>query len=454
MRESVGVLGEEGLMVWFTASQSVETDEVSVQIDFASNESVSPECIEREGMAEQFERTVLVGATQEDDLAAGMKREVGLPWLGEGHAWWSGIDAESGASAAGSDELGRLDLESKQGVMLKARPDLGLPAAVVALDGSLEAGLARRSEDGNDLKGEAEADDSADGVGKLMSALEASVIVKLRVGGQADALPVGSQRLEGLPSGDEGPGPGLHQATVERDGVEDLDIDSAANDKAGDDVEAIQLGFALSHWWQVPTSRRGLATNPSAPIQGASAQQDPCDCAHRRHGVVALCEQLAMDRGITELSQRAGLLESLASGEDDLFGRDGYSVGGLVRAERSIAPRDAVQPLSSGSGNPSLNSRAADPELAGDPPSAPPRPNGRDDGPTLLFDGVFLPSSFLRGSLEEILLVTETLPESNPSDNQAVEADRGMESRRVRRLPTPLGKRCPFPTAPTASTHY
>jgi len=328
-------------MVWFASSEGVEADEFGVQIDLASDESVSPERIEREVVAEQVEGAVWVGATQEDDLATRVEREIWLPCFGKGCSWRGSFDSESRTNAAGLDVFGRLDLECKQGVMLEARPDFGLPAAVVALDGSLEAGLTRRGEDGDDLKGEAEANDAADGVGKLMSALEAGVVVELSVGGQADVLPVGSQRLKGLSGGDEGPGPRLHQAAVKRDAVKDFDIDSAANDKAGDDVEAIQFGVALGDLGQVPTWRWSWAPYSSAPVQGPSPQQDTSDRAHRRQRTVALCHQLAMDRRISELSQRAGVLESLASGENALFRRGRHPVGRLARTGRSIAPLDA-----------------------------------------------------------------------------------------------------------------
>lgn len=332
--------------------------------------------------------------------------------------------------------------------MLEARPDFGLPAAVVTLDGSLEAGLARRGEDGDDLKGEAEANDAADGVGKLMSALEAGVVVELSIGGQADVVPVGQKRLESFPSGDEGPGPGLHQAAVERDGVENLDIDSAANDKAGDDVEAIQFGVALGDLGQVPAARRGRVAYPSAPIQSTSPQQDPSDRANRRQRVAALHEQLPMDRHVAELSQRTSVLESLASRENDLFDRRGRSVGWLMRARRSIGPLDTVQALPDSPGNPSLNGRAADMKLTRDSSSAPSRPNGRHDGATSLLDGVFLPSSLLRGFLELISLSPKTLLKASPPDDQAVEADVMWKAADYGAFPHPLENAARFPQLP------
>ncbi len=434
-------------MFWFASSEGIKADEVGVQIDFASDEAVRPERIEREAMTEQVNRAVLVCAAQEDDLAAGMEREIWLPCLGEGCSSWSSFDTQCGAGTAGLDVFGGLDLEGKQGVVLEARPDFGLPAAVVALDGSLEAGLTRRGEDGDDLKGEAEANDAADGVGKLMSALEAGVVVELSVGGQADVLPVGLQGLKGLSGGDEGPGPRLHQAAVERDAVEDFDIDSAANDKVSDDVEAIQFGVALGHWRQVPAWRRSWAAHSPAPIQGAPPQKDSSDRSNRWQRTVALCEQLTMDRRIAELSQRAGVLEPLTSRENKLFRRGRHPIGRLARAGWPIAPLDPVQPLLGSSRHPSRDGRAADMELMRDLSSAASRPNGRNDGTALPFDGVFLPPSLLCGYLEEILF-SQTLAKSKPSSNQAVEADGVWKAAEYGAFPHPLENATRFPQLP------
>lgn len=435
-------------MIWVTSSEGVEADEVGVQVDLTSDESVCPKRIEREAVTEQVERAGLIGAAQEDDLAAGMERQIRLPRFREGRSWRGGFDSKSGTGAAGLDVLGGLDLEGKQRVVLEARPDLCLPAAVIALDGGLEARLARRGKDRDDPESEAESDDATDGVGILVSALEAGVVVELGIGGQADVLPVGQQRLESFPSGDEGSGPGLHQAAVEGDGVEDFDIDSAANDKAGDDVEAIQFGVPLGHLRQVPTSRRGGMPDSSTPIQGASPQQDPSDRANRRQRTEALFQQLTMDRRIAELSQGTRVFESLASGENDLFDRGGHPVGWPVRARRAITPLDAVQSLPGSPGNPSLDGRTTDMELTRDPSSAPSRPDGRNDGAAFLFDGGFLPTSLLRKFLEEILLFSKTLPKSKPSGNQAVEADGVWKAAEYGAFPHPLENAARFPQLP------
>ena len=435
-------------MVWITSSEGVEADEVGIQVDLTSDKSVCPEWIEREAVTEQVERAGLIGATQKDDLAVGMERQIWLPCIREGRSRRGGFDSKGGTGAACLDKLGGLDLEGEQRVVLEARPDLGLPAAVIAFDGGLEARLARRGKDRDDPKSKTESDDATNGVGILVSALEASVVVELSVGGQADVLPVGQQRLESFPSGDERSGPGLHQTAVERDGVEDLDIDSPANDKAGDDVEAIQFGVAPGNLRQIPTSRRSGMTNSSTPIQSAPPQQDPSDRANGWQRTVALFQQLAMDRRIAKLPQGAGIFESLAGGENNLFDRGGHSVGWPVRTRRTITPLDAVQSLSISPGSPSLNGREADTELTGDPPSAQSRPDGRDDGTTCLFDGSFLPTALLRRLLEEIPLFSETLPKSKPSEDQAVEADGVWKAAEYGAFPHPLENAARFPHLP------
>jgi hypothetical protein len=122
-----------------------------------------------------------------------------------------------------------------------------------------------------------------------------------------------------------------------------------------------------------------------------------------------------MDRHIAELSQRAGVLEPLTSCENKLFRRGRYPIGRLARAGRPIAPLDPVQPLLGSPRHPSRDGRPADMELMRDLSSAASRPNGRNDGTALPFDGVFLPPSLLCGYLEEILFFPKTLAKSKPS---------------------------------------
>src|SRR6202035_2379717 len=107
----------------------------------------------------------------------------------------------------------------------ETRPDRGLPAAVVVLDGGLEAGLARRRENGRDAQRQAEPDDAPDGVGMSVGAGEDPVVVELRVGGQAGRAPVLQERIHGVFRGDSAAWPGGRQAAVQADGVENLDVD-------------------------------------------------------------------------------------------------------------------------------------------------------------------------------------------------------------------------------------
>ena len=155
-----------------------------------------------------------------------------------------------------------------------------------------------------------------------------------------------------------------------------------------------------------------------------------------------------MDRRISELSQRAGVLESLASGENALFRRGRHPVGRLARTGRSIAPLNAVQALTGGPGNPSLNGAETDTVLMGDLPSASPAVNRGNDGTTLFFDRVFLPSSFLRGSFEETFLFLRTLAEAKPVDNQTVEADGVWKAAEYGAFPHPLENAARFPQLP------
>src|SRR5688572_30978724 len=119
--------------------------------------------------------------------------------------------------------------------MLKPIPDLGLPPPVVALDSCLEAGLLRRSEDRYDTKTQAKAHHATDGVTMLVRSLEAGVVVELGIARQTRCTPMSNEIFHSTSSGDWAfARPGRHQASIDRDAVEYLNVNSATNNKAFD----------------------------------------------------------------------------------------------------------------------------------------------------------------------------------------------------------------------------
>src|SRR5512135_1782879 len=90
-------------------------------------------------MTQQLDAALRVGASQEDEPTLRPGLQVQPPVLGEGTPTRGRLDPRRGTQAAGGHELPRLLAQAVERVMDEAGPDLRLPAAVVALDGRLEA---------------------------------------------------------------------------------------------------------------------------------------------------------------------------------------------------------------------------------------------------------------------------------------------------------------------------
>jgi hypothetical protein len=392
-RELVGELGKEGLDGGFAAPEGVEAKGFGVQIDFATNEAVNPKRVNAEEMPKQPDLAVVIGASKEDDLAHRRSLKVLMPGAREGSSRRSDQDAFGSTSSGGGDEPGGLILERFQGVVVKASPDLGLPAAVVAFDGGLEAGLARRREDRSHLEGEADPADTTEVIGIVMSTLEPGVVVELNVTGKTELAPVLDQSRHTGPRGDRGSGPGSRQGTVKRDGVKDFHIDSAFNDKAFDDVEAIGLELSGSDLGQVPAAWRAWPAHPWVAIQSSSSFQDSANRANRRDPAVSLPAQLPVDGDITVLSQVACLPKLLAQLQDFLFDIRRDTVGGLAgRSRGTVGPVDAFQAFSFSPAHPAVHRRVAQPKGPGDRPQRTTPADGRNHGPTKPLNRVFLRS--------------------------------------------------------------
>jgi hypothetical protein len=121
-------LSKQGLSYWLTSPEGVEPDDVGVQIDLGSDKPVRPGGVEGEGVAQQCGSPLVIGTPQEDEAAVRGSRQVAGPLLGERAASRRTVEPGGGPAAAGRDELGRLDLQRRQGLVVEARPDLRLPA--------------------------------------------------------------------------------------------------------------------------------------------------------------------------------------------------------------------------------------------------------------------------------------------------------------------------------------
>src|SRR6266516_3401830 len=123
---------------------------------------------------------------------------------------------------------------------------IGLPAAVEILHGSLKPRLTRRSKDRGDVQAQAETADPPDGIGELVRSLKARIVIELSVGGQSAGTPMLDEGVGGPSGGDRALRPGGDQAPVQRDPIQDFHFDSPFDHQAFDDVEAVKLALASS----------------------------------------------------------------------------------------------------------------------------------------------------------------------------------------------------------------
>jgi hypothetical protein len=392
-RQVVIDLSEEGLEMGFAAPEGIEADLVGVEVDFAADEAVRPEGINGEGVSEQVDVAMVVGTSEEDDFP-GMKLKGWLPGMGEGLSERGVQKPFGGAGTGSSDELVGLTLKRLQGLMVEATPDLGLPAAVVAFDGGLEARLAGWREDRGHLEGQAQPGDSADVIGVLVSALEPGVVVELGVAGQTDLTPVFHQGDVRRFCRDDGSWPGGGQAAVKGDGVKDLDIDSAFNDKAGDDIEAIGFELAGGDIGQIPAAWRRWTPHSSFAVQSSPPLQNATDRPNRRDLAVASLNQLSPNGDITKLSKITTFFEFVAKPEDLFFHVVADPIGGTAGSRRLVRPVHSSQAFFPGSADPSSHGGITHPKTTRDRSDRSAPTDGSDDVMAKLSARVFLNPCF------------------------------------------------------------
>lgn len=449
-RELVRDLSDQGLVLWLSSSEGVEADGVGVEVDFTADEAMRPEWVDGEGTTKQANLTMIVGASEEDDLASRMSLKVLPPRLREGLSEGSGQDAFGGSGSGSGHELGGLILKSLKRSVVEASPDLGLPAAVIAFDGGLEAGLAGWSEDRYHLEGETKTGDTAEVVGILVGSLEPRVVVELGIAGQTDLAPVFDQGQGSPLRSDGGSRPGGCQAAMKGDGIKGLDVDSALNDKAGNDVDAIGFHLAGGDWGQVPTARRRWAPHPLTAVQSSPPLQDTTDSANGGDLAMSSLDELPPDGEITVLSQIACLLQFSAKPQNLFFGMTADSISWLAaRTGRAVRPVHAFQPLSLGAANPAMNRGGAQSKPLGDRPDRNTSTDGSDHGSAASLDRVFLrPCSLLLGRrADHVRRVGPSRPLTGP---WPVEADVVWKAAEYGAFPHHLENAARFPHLPQA----
>ena len=192
---------------------------------------------------------------------------------------------------------------------MEALPNFRLPASVEAFDSGLETGFPWRSKDCGHSQAQAKADDSSDGVFKLMSALKTSVVVKLDIGRQPKGSPVLNQGLDNRMSEDGAIWPRGDQPSVERNYVKNFDSDSAFDDQSLDDIEAIQFASSRCHVGQVPAGWRRWMASSIPTIQRTTPLQNTPNGAQCGNRNCPSCDQFSLNSLSSVFSQDADVLE-------------------------------------------------------------------------------------------------------------------------------------------------
>jgi hypothetical protein len=335
---------DELLIVWLPASQAVKTDLVIGEIDFSSDETMSPKRIKEIISSLNFDVTALVGATQIDDSALERKLVIGLPVLGEWPSCRSRVDAWRRAEACRGSKAVGTSLDGIMVVMQESLPDLLLPAAVEALDDGLEAGLMGWGEDRGDAQLQAEADDTTKGITKLTCSAKDGVVVKLSIFRESMSTPMGNQRLGGGLGGPGGSDPTGTQACLQTDAGQDIDAGATTQTKVFDEVEAIDVGLSGSDAWQVPAFGRGRPAHSSPSIESTAPQEDSSDGTDGGNLLESTSLEGQPDRDGAVLTQVALVAELLANSEDQILDASRRGVFDAPTTTGTARPHDAFQP--------------------------------------------------------------------------------------------------------------
>lgn len=343
----------------FSSSQRIEANEARVQVDLSSDQTMRPVSIHRKAMPQKTNLSLLVSPAQENNVAVRACLEIQLPAIGKRLPCWSLLDAASESVVIGSYVPGRLCLHRRERVVMKALPDFSLPAGIVAFDGRLKAGFLDRGKDGDDFQAQAKSHDTANGVPKLMSPLETSVIIELSVSREPKDAPMLGEGFRSVSGRDGGIRPRGHQSTVQGDSVKDLHINAAFDHEAFNNVEAVEFTSPLCHVRQIPARRWWSMTKTAAAIQNAPTFQDTADCANGGNADNATVEQLATDCHSAILAQGTGCFKLAANRQHQLL-RGRTRTLNPVRDRRPISPVHFIQGLILSAFKPSFNRSESD----------------------------------------------------------------------------------------------
>ncbi len=168
----VRMFTELGLVRRLAATQGEHANFGFLKMNFGSDESMCPMGVNQKGVAQHLDLATVIGAAYEDHATLGMFLQVEVPGGGKRPARRSAVHALAVAQVGGADVVAGPFSQGSQGGGQETQPDFFLPKAVEGFDGGLEAGFARRRKHGDDVQGQAQADDASERVGKVMGPLE------------------------------------------------------------------------------------------------------------------------------------------------------------------------------------------------------------------------------------------------------------------------------------------
>src|SRR5689334_3872565 len=307
---------EERLPTGLASAECVKANALCVQVKLGAHEAVLPGGVDFETSAQERNSPEFICAAEIHDATAQWSLEIQLPSGGKWPPWRRAGKACGPTKAVRLDVGGGALLQLSQRRVLEARPYLGLPSAVVALNGRLESEFPRWRKHRDHVKCEAQPDNAPERVAELMRSLETGVVIELRVDGQPETAPMLDQRVYRGFRGDRAERPRAHQAAVERDSVEHFDVRPASDHQPDDCVEAIELRESARNIGEIPASRRRWAPNPDAAVQCPVPRENAADRSHGRNVPVDADERRANSDGTT-LAECA-LFEQLPPNSQDL----------------------------------------------------------------------------------------------------------------------------------------
>lgn len=386
----VSHLCEQGLIGRISASQCVEPDLVSVEIDLAACESMRPVGRQAKAVAEHVDFRRLITSSQEDHGACRIGRQIQSEALRERTANRRMVSSPYAACSMRS-HIGRRQLAKMRHVRdFMALPYLALPQGIETFDRILEAVLSWRRKYRNDTQGKAQAADPADRIGPLMRTLELRAIVELRIDRQSITSPTLDESLQSELCRGLLQGPSVHQTAMDAGAGKHRHERPIGDLQLFNKVEAVEFRVTCRDRRQIPATRRRRPTlTPSAVLRSIS-RQSAVDRSAGRHHRRLLSLQRTLNRLCAALAEHAVRTKDVAKLQQTLLGGVVDAIPAHGAAWRPVIEIHTVQALTRSSLNPQIYRAKAHAKTIGHCTNTRARANGAHDPAPLLNDMQFL----------------------------------------------------------------